>query len=596
LIALLRKEEATRVILEGFPVKKEHYNYFSKNCKKITKIIQLIVENDVACERMKKLGKESPHFIGCSQLNKELDEYEKRKDMLAFIRKKQDITDIEVSNHEPLIIKEAITHIQPIVLLFKADDNCEQMKNELLSYLADKHDFKLINVSQVIRETVQRGTPVGKQIEEYESRLEQVPNNLVLEALKPILFKERDRKYVLMNYSRKSRDIAEFENNLCKFQYFIYVSSNYPLQVKPGDESLEVYFKKENRLFVYDSTKVDNYLVDDILNKNKKFNIVYGLPNSGKTFLNKYLETKYDHYRIDLEEFITKVKEVKAGEDGNPDDIVLTPENLYAELEEQLKKIPKGKKICIDNLINSVLKNEKHIEGLFNVFGSPRFFYNTVCNELPLMDRYKAKNEIGDEMSEEQVQAFNDDNVLHQKIVDLIKSRAYYTVSVDTNYSISLSGAKFDKNFGKNIILLKNDYDITVDNTLSLLSVAYRALYINVPELIHRQFYSNNEWAKKLERTFSKKTLKHFVGEKPCRLYQITYKYNPIHFDDNIVNELILDYINQNSREIENNGNYVILAGYLNNDLLIENEISYNLPLFEINKLLNLGNFIIIII
>jgi hypothetical protein len=57
-------------------------------------------------------------------------------------------------------------------------------------------------------------------------------------------------------------------------------------------------------------------------------------------------------------------------------------------------------------------------------------------------------------MPEEQVQGFNDDNLLHPKIVDLIKSRAY-TVPVDTNYSTSLSGAKLDKNFGKTLFCLK---------------------------------------------------------------------------------------------------------------------------------------------
>jgi adenylate kinase family enzyme len=589
LISELREEESNRVILEGFPVKKEHYNLFTRNCKKIHKIIHLTVDNEVASERMKKLGKDDPHFIGCSQLNKELDDFDGKKEMLAHIKKKQEIIEIDVNNHESLVVKDVISHIQPCVLLFKADDNSESLKNELLNHFADKQDFKLINVSQVIKETVSRYTPIGRKIEEYENRLEQVPNHLIIDALKPILFKERDKKYILLNYSRKASDIIEFENKLCKFQQFVYVSKNYPLQIKATEDSLEVYFKKENRLFVYDSASIEDYLINDILGNNMKFNLVYGLPGSGKTFINTHLVSKYDHYMIDLTAFIQKIKEEKAGEDGNPDDIIVTPESLNVELREHLKKVPKGKKICLDNLINPVLTELKHVEGLFNVFGSPRFFYNCVCNDLPLKDRFKEKNEITDDLSEEQLEEFVKNNEIHQKIVELIQSKAFKTVQVDTNYSKTHSASKFDKNFGKNIILVKNDYDINVDLTLTVLSVAYRTLYINVPDLIFRQFYLNNEWARRLEKSFSKKKLLNFNADKCNKLYQLSYKYNPLHFDDNVVNELILDYINQNSKENENNGNLVLLTGYLNNDLLDETEHSFNLPLFEVNKLLNLG-------
>jgi adenylate kinase family enzyme len=590
LISQLREEEFNRVILEGFPVKKEHYNFFTRNCKKIHKIIHLMVNNEVASERMKKLGKDDPHFIGCSQLNKELDDFDNKKELLAHIKKKQDILEIDVNNHEVLIIKEVISHIQPCVLLFKADDNSESLKNELLNYLSDKEDFKLINVSQVIKETVQRYTDVGKQIEEYENRLEQVPNHLILEALKPILFKEKDKKYIILNYSRKASDIMEFEEKLCKFQQFVYVSKNYPLQIKANEDSLEVYFKKENRLFVYDATSIDNYLINDILSKNMKFNLVYGLPGSGRTFINNYLVSKYDYYMIDLTAFIQKIKEEKAGEDGNPDDIIVTPESLNNELLEHLKKVPKGKTICLDSLINPVLTELKHVEGLFKVFGNPRYFYNCVCNEIPLKDRFREKLEQTEDLSEEQIEDFNRNNAFHQSIVDLIKSKAYKTFSVDTNYSTSLTANIFDKNFGKNIILIKNDYDINVDLTLTILSVAFRTLYINVPELIYKQFYLNNEWARKLEKSFSKKKLINYNPEKNNKLYQLSYRYNPIHFDEKVVNELIHDYINQNSKENEN-GNLVLLTGYLNNDLLNQTEHSYNLPLFEVNKLLNLGIF-----
>jgi len=52
---------------------------------------------------------------------------------------------------------------------------------------------------------------------------------------------------------------------------------------------------------------------------------------------------------------------------------------------------------------------------------------------------------------------------------------------------------------------------------------------------------------------------------------------------------LINYYVNSISKEIEDAKNIVILTGFLNNNLLSQLEQSYNLPLFEVRDLINLG-------
>ena len=47
----------------------------------------------------------------------------------------------------------------------------------------------------------------------------------------------------------------------------------------------------------------------------------------------------------------------------------------------------------------------------------------------------------------------------------------------------------------------------------------------------------------------------------------IYYKYNPVHLEKNIVNQLILKYIAKNYHNIEKTGNFILLFGYLNYDL-----------------------------
>ena len=69
----------------------------------------------------------------------------------------------------------------------------------------------------------------------------------------------------------------------------------------------------------------------------------------------------------------------------------------------------------------------------------------------------------------------------------------------------------------------------------------------------------------------------------------IYYKYNPINFEQSVVTKLINEYIGKNYKLIEDSGNFVLLSGYLNYDLLQNQDLPYNLPLLELKNILELG-------
>lgn len=52
---------------------------------------------------------------------------------------------------------------------------------------------------------------------------------------------------------------------------------------------------------------------------------------------------------------------------------------------------------------------------------------------------------------------------------------------------------------------------------------------------------------------------------------------------------MILEYVAANSKIIEDSGNFVLLSGYLNYDLLENVEEPYNLPLYELKSTMELG-------
>ena len=104
--------------------------------------------------------------------------------------------------------------------------------------------------------------------------------------------------------------------------------------------------------------------------------------------------------------------------------------------------------------------------------------------------------------------------------------------------------------------------------------------------MIYCHFYENDETSRKLESVYGKKKLGVDCKNPYDFNEMIYYKYNPIFFEKDLINKIILDHIGKNYKIIEDSGNLVLLTGYLNSDLLEEQEGPYNLPLLEIKNAL----------
>ena len=132
------------------------------------------------------------------------------------------------------------------------------------------------------------------------------------------------------------------------------------------------------------------------------------------------------------------------------------------------------------------------------------------------------------------------------------------------------------------------DYNIEIENALYHLATTNKVLLVNVPDLIRKQYELNNEWAVKLKNTYCEKRLMKDMS-KLGKEEKVYYQYNPIHYQDQIVLDLISYHTNMNSKENEDCKNITILTGLLNFNLLGKSEQVFNLPLLEISRVLSLG-------
>ena len=588
LILKLRQMRNIRVLIEDFPQNKEQYIYFCNNCKKFQKIYYLEADNSTCLGRQNRLNYEDPNYIDSSKLSELLHEFEQKKVFYDFLKSNAKVEEVNVNNHLILTIKQLMKQIQPYIAFIDFDEENLPKKDELFQKLISQYKFYLLDIDKIIQ-----NAKIRKLINENAELTLDEKINLI----RPIIFREECDKIILNNFPNDLNESQAFENKLCSInKYIIVTSQKNMLSFKP-DNLMWVEFYNSNIVTLLNPNELTDFKLAETLDMINDISIVYGPPQSGKSTIVKHLKEKYNFELLDFKDMIEQVKKTKIDPE-NPD---AEPEIAFPDLVSYLKnylanpKNIKGKKIIIDNILIQggadpfLIDTYEKAKELIDIFGNFKNLYEICLEENNLLNKYKAKEGINEEMTEEQKAAYDETMEKPKKLLEDIKLKSANIIQIDCNESEIKSIQKFDAKYGINLILIKHDYELNIEKNLELFAAKNKILYINVPKLIYKHFYNNDTYAKKLESTYGRKPLKSDTKNSEDWDENIYYKYNPIKFEPNLVNEIILNYISKNSKLIEDSGNFVILTGYLNNDLLSNSEEPFNLPLNELRKTMELG-------
>ena len=586
-IELLRSLRDIRILIEDFPQNKEQYSFFVNNCKTFEKIIFLNADNSSCLQRLNKIPLDHPNYIPSSALNKLLYEFEKKKDFFEFLKKNGNFVEIDVNNHKILTIKQMIKKIQPYCAYIEIAQE-GNAKEELFNKLEEKYGYKEINMQKIIENAIKRNMLIKNELGIYT--LEEKIN-----LIRNLIFGEKFKKIVLSTFPNTIQELTSFENNICYISKYIALTESHNLSYINNEDSIAVYCYKNNILTSLNPKNFNDYKIEECLDMTKDINIVYGPPQTGKTSIAKHLKNKYNYELLDFKELIEKVKKTKIDPENPDSEPEINFQDLIQGLKNYLSTLSNNKKIIIDNifipggadgfLIDTV---EKAIEVL-NLIGNFRNLYEIEVPEKDLLNMYKAKEGITEEITEEQKAAFEETLEKPQKLLEEIKNRCANVIKIKREEKEEKTKKVFDAQYNINFILIKHEYDICLEKSLSLFCARNKVLYINVPLLIYNHFYENDADAKLLESSYGKKKLSENCKNSENFEEMIYYKYNPINFEQSVVTKLINEYIGKNYKLIEDSGNFVLLSGYLNYDLLQNQDLPYNLPLLELKNILELG-------
>ena len=588
LISKLRQMRTIRILIEDFPQNKEQYIYFINNCKSFEKIYYLEADNSSCLERLNDIDINDPNYTDSSTLSELLYEFEKKKDFYDYLKNNAKIEEINVNNHLVLTIKQMMKQIQPYCAYIEFYGESSEKKDEIFEKLKNNYKFFEIEINKIIE-----NAKIRKLIDNNsELSLEEK-----IKLIRPLIFREECSKIILNSFPSDMNESNEFEIQLCYITKYIVVTTEKYLDNIKDENSMCANYYNKNLLTILNPKEISDFKIEECLDMIKDISIVYGPPQSGKTTFVKHLKEKYNFEMLDFKDLIEQVKKTKIDPE-NPD---AEPEITFQDLSEFLKnylknpKNLKNKKLIIDNIFIPggadpfLIDTYEKANELVNIFGNFKNLYEISVDENNLLNKYKAKEGITEEMNEEQKTAYDETLDKPKKLLEDIKSKAANVIKVDCNEPEIKSIQKFDKQYGINLIVIKHEYDICLEKTLQLFSAKNKILYINVPKLIYCHFYENDDYARKLESSYGRKKLIQDIKDPENFDEVLYYKYNPIKFEKSLVNKMILDYVAANSKIIEESGNFVILTGYLNYDLLENIDEPFNLPLYELKSTMELG-------
>ena len=589
-ILKLRKMQDLRVLIEDFPQNKDQYIFFINNCRQLEKIYYLNADNSSCLERLKNIPVDDSNYTDCSTLDSMLFQFEQKKNFLDFLKQKANLLEIDVNSHKVLTIERMMKKIQPYIAYIQVEnDISSENKEELFNKLKEKYKFWEIIISDLIENAKKRNMLPNKPLEEITTEEK-------INLIRKILFREDCKKIILNTFPLTMDELNLFESSLCQINKYIVLTENLILSSIQDVNSMAVYFYKKNIVTTINPKDISkDYVVEECLDMTRDINIIYGMPQTGKTSLAKYFKDNFGFELLDFKELTERVKKTKVDPENPDAEVEITFPDLVNGLKNYLNNTPLNKKIIVDNVFiqNSpdpflIDTYEKAIE-IIKTIGNFRKLYLIDIDEKTLIDRYKKKEGITEELSEDQKAAFNESLEKPKKLLEDIKKISNYIINLKYGNTLMNTIKVVNEDIGYNFIIIKHEYDISLEKTLKLFAARNKLLYINVPKLIYEHFYENDEDAKQLEGFYGKKLLKQECKNQDNLEELIYYKYNPVHFEKNIVNKLILKYISTNYRNIENTGNFILLSGYLNYDLLQNPEEPYNLPLLEIKNAMELG-------
>lgn len=311
--------------------------------------------------------------------------------------------------------------------------------------------------------------------------------------LKKIIYSgiEGRDKFILTDFPDTIKQAKEFETQCAKITAVIFAAggedSSSVLDIIDNGlsiESIDSLLQKEHRLKPMRSW--DESTFNEHLGNKTEWGIVMGQSLSGKSLVAKLISENAKAKVIDMAKLSEDIRPRLETEDGPFEGRI--PD---VEVEKDILAMVAANKSAGEKAL--YLFDGQHHESidamakfLVDNMGAPTYLINCKTEAKEIEKRYKEKNEIGEDLGEE------DQNMLKEKsaaaIEDMQRLRQCWTdiisrvecIDLETDVSKETLVEKVREKFCAKVILVNHEKRIEVDTACSNLAIKYNMMYISV--------------------------------------------------------------------------------------------------------------------
>ena len=518
---------------------------------------------------------------------------ENAKRLMPYLQSATKLRVVNTEQNFDYALQQLCSYVEPTILLVRPGGSPDAFEKriQIVDALKNEKGFIELSVFALIKEETERHTEVGRQINEQISAGKDAHrdlDHLIVKMLKRIIFSglESRNKFILTDFPDTIKQAQQFEADCAKITAVIFAAggdANSSLMEVIDNglsiDSIDSLMQKDNRLKAMRSW--DEATFTEHLGGRTGYGVIMGGTLSGKSLVGSIVAQATKGKVLDLNAMAEAIRPRLETEDGPfegrvPDAEVEKDVLALIEADKQA-----GEKFfyLFDGRYHETV--EQMADFLSSNLGSPTHLINCKADEKEIQNRYKEKNEITDDLGEEDATALKEKTAA--AVADLAALKAHWASILSRVVSIEFDTACSKENlqsqvraqFQSKVILVNHEKRLDVDTVCSNLAIKYNMLYMSVYQLIREEINAETELGRALQQSYREKQL-NFGAAVMLDAFQ-EEKFSAVHYDM----PLVMQLLQQKIAESRTSQKFILLEGFCNSGKLDSKEDSLQLRFMD---------------
>jgi hypothetical protein len=343
---------------------------------------------------MNTISDKDPSYVSSVQLAQEVKAFEDAASTLMPFLKEKDAEkalnfyEINADQRLAKVLEEVYAKVEPAVIHIRPGPQSEQLRKDIILQLTQEHGWTFVDVPRLMREEINRKTPLGLEMGVLDAAGQAVPAAVLLRLLCAVIYNGNNwqKNFILVNFPTKIAQAREFEAGCAKIKTLLYATTADPVVELAGGvatQNVDSLFSKSFRLVTID--KWDHSLFNQKLGEKVEYGVLLGAAAPAKAVLAATMKADMAYQIVDMKAVAEAVRaSLSTEEEPFEGEVPIdTVEKQFGDSLMQTWASAKRTKFLFDGFIH---KDPAAFVKCLERFGAPSFVLTLKTSEQAWKD------------------------------------------------------------------------------------------------------------------------------------------------------------------------------------------------------------------